>query len=535
MCIPNNRGLCATWALTLAILIAAICLGQPPGPAAPSGVSAKFVAGENLRYEVEAIVHLSSRHRRDVKLNLPADCSYTLHAVLQIDVDDVSADGSVAGQVHYETARYDGPSCAIAPRPENVKALQDLQANEITFDIAPAGDVRLSKPPAVAKCEGTSLLLKAAWDLLQVRISDVPIVPGMRSIASRSFLYWPDTFVENMEVAAASMQYRGDAVIAGRPYAWLQYKQVFAPADLPAYIDARTRARDFSGTTFVTGHGDVSLLFDSADRRIVYLHRTRTIGNRMMLKYQSSGDAVPIATYSISEESMYRWLPPQNSEVWLAELHKFESAPPPETPPPAAAPRGEPSLAEAAAAYRRSKPGSEAAEHRELSDLIDRTPKGFERWRRNYCSNGYCFELSIAVPEQTRAVDHTDGTVLLLSGFGEKTITVAVGPMLDRQYEGLTDNELLKQQTARFLASDLWFAGSAGRDLSFASDTLDSRPAGFRDFTTKARDLTPLRGRLVMVLAPYGRLAPVSCAYSASEQATLDATCQTVTGSVVIR
>jgi hypothetical protein len=146
-----------------------------------------------------------------------------------------------------------------------------------------------------------------------------------------------------------------------------------------------------------------------------------------------------------------------------------------------------------------------------------------------------CFELSIAVPEGAQVVDRTDGTVLLLSGSGENTVSVAVGPMLDRQYEGLTDAELLKQQTARFLASDLWFAGSAGRDLSFASDTLDSRPAGFRDFTTKARDLTPLRGRLVMVLAPYGRLAPVSCAHPASAQATLDAICQTVTGSIVIR
>lgn len=138
------------------------------------------------------------------------------------------------------------------------------------------------------------------------------------------------------------------------------------------------------------------------------------------------------------------------------------------------------------------------------------------------------------MPEQTREVERRDGTVLLLSGSGERTVTVAVGPMLDLQYEGLSEDELLKQQTTRFVANYLWFTGSSGRKLNFESSSLQDRPAAFSDFTATARDLAPIRGRLVMVIGPYGRLAPLTCSYAIAQQQALDAICQTVAGSVVI-
>ena len=260
-------------------------------------------------------------------ISVPDDCSYRLRAVLKFDFDHANADGGLSGQVHFQAVHYDGPACAIPPKSELAQALANLQANETRFDIYPAGDVRRGKSAAAAECEGVSVLLKAAWDLLQMRLSDKAIAPGADSFASRRFLYWPDTFVEDMDVAAASMQYQRDVVLAGHTYAFLHYKQVFSPADVPAYVETRSRARDFTGTAFITGQGKVALLFDSAAGRVVYLHRDRTIDNRTMLKYEDSDVRVPLATYSIEEESNMRWLPDKNSEAWLTELQKFESEP----------------------------------------------------------------------------------------------------------------------------------------------------------------------------------------------------------------
>ncbi len=511
--IESHGRRCPKWGLLL-LLASSLCRAQ----ASAAVMAQRFIPGEAIRYEFDGIVHLSTGHVRNVTLNLPEDCSYRLRAVLKFDFDRATAEGAITGRVHFQGVRYDGPACAIPPKSALTQALRNLEANEINFEINPAGDIRLSKSPAVAKCEGVSVLLKAAWDLLQVRVSDEAIAQGPATFPSRRFLYWPDTFVENMEVAAASMQYKRDATIAGQSYAWLQYKQVFSPADLPAYVQTRTDARDFSGTTFVTGKGTVSLLFDRASQRIAYLHRDRAIDNRMMLKYDSE-DALPLATYSIEEESTARWLPQENSEAWLAELHKFESEPPAEVekPFPSTAAKGEPSVADLAAASRRAKP-----EHEEISDSLDLAPRGFERWQNTFCNSGYCFALSIAVPEHTNEVDHTEGTVLLLSGSGERTITVAVGPMLDRQYEGLSKEELLKQQTTRFVADYLWFTGGTVRKLNFESTSLQDRPAAFSDFTATARDLQPIRGRLAIVIGPYGRLAPVTCSYAAAQQQALD-------------
>ena len=114
-------------------------------------------------------------------------------------------------------------------------------------------------------------------------------------------------------------------------------------------------------------------------------------------------------------------------------------------------------------------------------------------------------------------------------------MTVAVGPMLDHQTSGLADEDLLRQQTSRFVANNLWFAAGSGEPINFTMENLSDRPAGLSDFTSKARDLAPIRGRIAMVIAPYRRLAPVACSYAEGRQDELDAICQTVIESVVIR
>lgn len=510
---------------------------QTPAPLPVSAMVAKFAPGESIRYEFEGIVQMVAGHARDVKLNVPDDCSYRLRAVLKFDFDQASAEGALNGRVHFEAIRYEGKGCEFEKQADLTKSLQNLEASGASFEINPAGDTRLNNAPVNAGCEGASILLKAAWDLLQQRLSDKAIAPSPASIPTHRFLYWPDTFVDGMDVTSSSMQYRRDATVAAHPYAWLQYKQIFSPSEMPAYVEPRSRARDFTGTTFVTGKSNVSLLFDRAAGRIVYLRRKRSIDNRMMLKYEPSETKIPVATYAIEEDSKLRWLPGKNSEAWLAELQKFEDEPATEVNPiPSNGPTttGGSSIADLARASRQNKPHAATDEATDLSDLLNPAPRGFERWQRSYCRGTYCFDLSIAVPGQTRIADRTDTTVLLLSGSGERTITVAVGPVLDPQRSALNDEELLQQQTARFVSNYLWFAASSGTKLNFEDATVHDRPAAFSDFTSTARDLTPIRGRLVMVIGPYDHLTPVTCSYAAAQQDALDAICQTVAGSIVI-
>jgi hypothetical protein len=495
----------------------------------------KFVAGQSLRYEFEGIVQISTENTSKLKMPTPVDCSYHLRAVLKFDFDSANPGGALGGMVHFQGIQAHPAECAESNKGQDPNiALRELEANGTEFQIHSAGDVSLNRPVSIRDPEIVNVLLKAAWDLLQSQLSDRTLTPGSPWAASRRFLYWPDTFVEDMEVAAASMQYARDVRLGGSPYALLGYKQVFAPADMPAYVDARSRARDFTGTTFVTGRSNISLLWNSASQRVVYLHRQRWVDNRLMQKYESTQASVPVASYAVEEESTVRWLPDENAESWLSELHRFEGSAGEITHLASQTPGEEDPLVALAAAERRKEEAAQAG-NRELSDLLDRTPKGFERWHKEYCSGLYCFDLSIAVPEGTRVADLTGTTVLLLGGSGDRTMTVAVGPMLDHQTSGLADEDLLRQQTSRFVANKLWFAAGSGEPINFTMENLSDRPAGLSDFTSKARDLAPIRGRIAVVIAPYRRLAPVACSYAEGRQDELDAICQTVIESVVIR
>lgn len=520
------------------ILVMALLALAPlmPAQAAESGLlTSRFVARQTLRYEVEGAVHFTSNHAPNVKLNILPECSYRLRSVLKLKFAS-SEKGTFSGHVYFESPNFEAWQCGNPPRPELVQALHNLEINGMEFQISPAGDVHLKDLNAVGvEYEGVNMLVKSAWGLLQTHLSDRAISAGPAWISTRRFLYWPDTFMEGMEVAAASMHYPQDVTVGSGPYAWLQYKQVFSPVDIPAYVETRTRARDFSGTTFVTGKGDVSLLFDTVAGRIVFLHHSRVIDNRMMLKYESSDTKTPIATYEVSEESSARWLPEKEAEAWLAALHKFETQPASSGPAPlpAGEPGAEPSLGQLAATAKRVQPG--VNEERDLSDLIDRAPRGFERWTQDYCSDAYCFTLSLAIPQGTKVADATATTVLLLDKANAGTVSVALGPALDVQYSGLRDEEMLRKQTTNVITNYLWFAGGSGQKLNFERGSLGDRPAAFSDFSAVARDLSPIHGRLVLVLTPFNRLLPIACSYPASQQDSLDAICQTVTGSILIR
>lgn len=504
----------AWWGVACAFVLVSLAWAQAP---VPSGMVSKFVAGTSSRYEFEGLVHIATEHAPGVKINVPSDCSYSVKAVLKFDFASRSSEGALSGQVSFQGVTANIPECASAKKARVTELLKDLESKGMGFEIAPAGDVRLTKPFRADEPELIVILRKAAWDLLQPDVSDKSMSRNSPWVSSRKFLYWPDTFVDGMEVAASSGHYARDLQINGANCALLEYRQVFSPTDLPAYVDARSRATDFTGTTLVTGHGSVSLLWNRDEQRIAYLRRKRTIDNRMMLRYDPADETNDIARYLMEEESTLRFLPEKNSEAWLAELHHFESS------------ASEVSAEAKAAGLRR-----QAVAEREISDITDRTPRGFERWRKTFCHQQFCFELSVAVPEGTEVADSSPTTVLLLGKSGGRSVTVAVGPILDVQGAGLTEEELLRQQTARMIQNDLWFSRGTGDPLNFDSESLHDRPAGFSDFSTQARDLTPMRGRLVMVIGPYGRLVSVACAHAESD-ADLDAVCQAVTWSVLIQ
>jgi len=481
---------------------------------APAAMSVKFAPGTSMRYEFEGSLRISTEHAPNVKLKAPSDCSYQLKAVLQIDFTGVSAEGTLGGRVSFQGLEAQVPECALTAKDRVNKSLKELETGGAGFQIYSAGDVRLTKAGS-DEPEVVTILRKAAWDLLQPRVSDADLAPESPWTASRRFLYWPDTFCDGLDIAAASMHYARDVEVGDSRFALLEYKQVFSPAEMPAYVETRTRANDFRGTTLVTGHASAELLWNRADQRIGYLHRQRSIDNRLMLKYDPADVTSSVARFLVQEESTLRWLPETNSEAWLAQLHRYEGSAGTSVPPIAKAQQ------------------PEAAEHRELSDLLDRAPRGFERWKKMFCNGTFCFELSIAVPEGTQVADSTGTTVLLLAGSADRQVMVSVGPMFDLECTCLTDEELLHQQTFRFVGNHLWFGRSTGEPLNFDSVTVHDRPAGFSDFTAKSRDLTPISGQLVMVIGPYDRLVPVACAHN-QDQADLDSACQTVTQSVII-
>ena len=509
-----NPSRTSTRLAALFVFAATVALAQTPGPAA---IVAKFTPGTFVRYELEALVHVESEHSPYIRLTVPSDCSYTLKAVMKLDFTSRSAEGAISGKVSFQGVETAIPECADTSKQRMTDAVNEFKKKGTAFEIYPAGDVRLTRPFESREPELASTLRKAAWDALQPRLADAAVSAGSPSVSSRRFLYWPDTFVEGMDVAATAMHFARKVQIGNANCALLEYKQVFSPTEVEAYVETRSRASDFTGTTVVTGRSSVSLLWEPAAQRMVYLRRKRTIDNRLMLKYVPREETDKVGRYLVEEESTLRWLPEENSEAWLAALHAFEISP------------DQPAAQAVATARTR-----ENAESHEISDVLDRTPRGFEHWGKSFCNGQLCFELSLALPESAHLADSGNTTVLLLAGSGKQTVTVAVGPIFDLQCCGLTEEELLQQRTERFIRNNLWFARGTGEPLNFSSESLHDRPAGFSDFSSEGRDLKPIRGRLVMVIAPYNRLVPVSCAYD-DALPELDAVCQTVIASVVIR
>ena len=180
---------------------------------APRIIAAKFTPRTTARYEFEGQVQISTELAPNVKLKAPSDCSYQLKAVLKFDFAEASSEGTISGKVSFQGVEAQVPECASATKEQVTSAIKELEASGPVFQIFPAGDVQLSTPVSNTEPEITSIVRKAAWDLLQPRLSDGALAPQSAWVSSRRFLYWPDTFVEGMEVAGAAMHYDRDVAI----------------------------------------------------------------------------------------------------------------------------------------------------------------------------------------------------------------------------------------------------------------------------------------------------------------------------------
>ncbi len=514
-----------------------LLLSVPAGAQQSTPLTAELRPGEIVNYEYDGDFDFVPQKQTNQFLvhNMPKECSYHVHAVLQVRVESGTGAAARRGSVQFRDVQMSGWNCPEGARKRTVAELKDLGSQPAPFEIMPDGEVRLKRAELKQyEAGGIAQLLRAAWDILQTRISHDPIAPAAPR-ASKQFVYWPDTFEDGLKLAVSSISYEGDVTVGGRRCALVRFKQVLAPDELPAYVDERTRAAGFDGVHVIAGSYQVSLLLDRSAQQIVYLKRDREIDNRLVMRYDDPIE-VPVARFSLKEHSTLRLVPERGLDAWLAALHAFEQArspaPAPATGAIPAAPAEEAgggTLAAAAAASRRSQ----QARRSEVLTTLDRAPAGFKRWVRTFCEGDFCYDVSVSVPNSAEVASGDQHTALQLAPVAGETATIAVGPAIDCPYGGLNAKEQLRRRAAQYLANQLWFAGSPGKALLTEETELDDRTAEIVDFEASGRDLSPLRGSLSFVMGPYSEIVSVACAFKA-ERVRLADVCRTVAESVKI-
>jgi hypothetical protein len=188
------------------------------------------------------------------------------------------------------------------------------------------------------------------------------------------------------------------------------------------------------------------------------------------------------------------------------------------------------SLAAAAAASLRRKQESGTAE----LTTLDRAPAGYRRWERSFCEGGFCYDLSIAVPQSTKAAASSARTTLLFGQVSSDTITIAVGPPVECPYPGLTEREQLHRAAMQYLGNPLWFSAGNGKLLLREETVLEDRTAEVIDFETRGRDRSLMRGRVAFVMGPNSTMVGVACAYRLADLERAAQVCRAVADSVKI-
>ncbi|HEY6337404.1 MAG TPA: hypothetical protein VIW68_02820 [Candidatus Sulfotelmatobacter sp.] len=554
---------------------------QAKSPSVPQAVTlrADLKPGEVLRYELEASASfLPQADIRGAGVKLPwGPCDYSLAAIVTLRPRTLDKDGNIPVEATYSETRVTSVRCMPVTQAAFEKRLSSLQAAPFLFRVGPHAETGVipSGQKRFDYWNGAALLRKVTQDLLQTQFSPRPVAPGASWKPRGQFAYARDPGLGDLELSGAEMHFRNYVDIAAKPCAWITSKYVFSPLDVQAnVINPQGQPLPGGGNLAVAAVLDISLLLDPTTHRVVWLQRTQNIENRLTLARplddaeddppEDPGDDPspddpedpdsparmpdlsstraekpgyhPFMTFHFQEDAKGRLLPGGATAEWLSALRSFEQSPEPGT---------ENKVATVARTNAPASPLVQAAKaggvKRATRIVVDSetllvTPAGFTRYEKGLCHDAwFCATASLALPGRVEIADDTPLRTVYLAHKEDLTVSVSVGPALDRQFRGLTEDEELDRHAKYYLSNYVWLAEKPGIGTSSSSATLDGYPGRMIDFSATQRDLADIRGVLGLILTPWGKVVPVSCTSDRGSSAETQSLCEKIITSVSLR
>lgn len=576
---------CAIVALFCAVSAAPRLSAQARTQSSPRAVElrAELKPGDVLRYELEASASfLPQADIRGAGVKQPwGPCDYSLAALVTLRPRAVDKDGNTPVEATYSETRVTSVRCLPVTQEAFEKRLSSVQAAPFLFRVGPHAETGVI-PTGQKRFDywnGAALLRKVTQDLLQTQFSPRPVAPGASWKPRGQFAYARDSGLRDLELSGADMHFRNLVEITGKACAWVTSKYVFSPLDVQANVlNPQGQPLPGGGNLAVAAVLQISLLLDTTTHRVAWLQRTQNIENRLTLarpldaaeddtsedpagdpdsnpSADDPDDPIPPArmpdlsstraekpgyhpfmTFHFQEDAKARLLPPTSTTEWLSALRNFEQSPEPGT------------EAKAASAARANAPESALAQAAKAgsvkratrivvdSETLLATPAGFTRYEKGLCHDAwFCATASLALPGRVEIADDTPLRTVYLARKDDLLVSVAVGPALDRQYRGLTEDEELERHTKYYLSNYVWLAEKPGIGASSSSVTLDGYPGSMTNFNATQRGLANIRGVLGLILTPWGKVVPISCTSDHGSTAEMQTLCEQIITSVSLR
>jgi hypothetical protein len=549
----------------------------------PVDLRAELKPGDVLRYELEASASfLPQADIRGAGVKLPwGPCDYSLAAIVTLRPRAVDKDGNTPVEATYSETRVTRVRCLPVTQEAFEKRLSSVQAAPFLFRVGPHAETGVipSGQKRFDYWNGAALLRKVTQDLLQTQFSPRPVVPGASWKPRGQFAYAKDSGLRELELSGADMHFRNLVEITGKPCAWVTSKYVFSPLDVQANVlNPQGQPLPGGGNLAVAAVLEISLLLDTTTHRVAWLERTQNIENRLTLAQALDGaedDPAddpdsdpnsapgaddpedpnaparmpdlsstrtekpgyhPFMTFHFQENAKARLLPATSTTEWLSALRKFEQSPEPETETKASTVAR--ANAPASALAQAAKAGGLKRATRIMvdSETLLATPAGFTRYEKGLCHDAwFCATASLALPGRVEIADDTPLRTVYLARKNDLQVSVAVGPALDRQYRGLTEDEELEKHAKYYLSNYVWLAEKPGIGASSSSVTLDGYPGSMTNFSATQRGLANLRGVLGLILTPWGKVVPISCTSDHASTAEMQTLCEQIITSVSLR
>ena len=530
----------------------------PPGTH-PLTLRAELRPGDVLRYELEASASfLPQADIRGAAVKQPwGPCDYSLAAIVTLHPRAEDKDGNTPVEATYSETRVTGVRCLPVTQEAFEKRFSSLQSEPFLFRVGPHAETGVipSGQKRFDYWNGAALLRKVTQDLLQTQFSPRPVAPGASWKPRGQFAYAKDSGLRDLELSGADMHFRNMVEITGRPCAWVTSKYVFSPLDVQANVlNPQGQPLPGGGNLAVAAVLEISLLLDTNTHRVAWLQRTQNIENRLTLARPLDGteDGVgddpaddpdsdpsandpddpnaparmpdlsstraekpgyhPFMTFHFQEDARARLLPAASTTEWLSALRNFEQSPAPGTETKTATVTRA-NAPESALAHAAKAGGVKRATRIVVdSETLLATPAGFTRYEKGLCHDAwFCATASLALPGRVEIADDTPLRTVYLARKDDLLVSVAVGPALDRQYRGLTEDEELEKHAKYYLSNYVWLAEKPGIGASSSSVTLDGYPGSITNFNATQRGLANIRGVLGLILTPWGKVVPISC------------------------